>query len=428
MKRIAVIYDKGAASPMDVVAGLGGLGEVVFAVPPSDFNERMLPLLRELGEVLTIRPEHSDTRDSLEAIRRLQPDAVLTFSESRLRLTTVLTQALGLPGHTSATAEALSDKRVQRARLRAAGLAVRTSSITGAAAGPGSWTHAVAEVGLPAVLKPTYGEGSRSTYLVTHDRPHPDAVPGMLLEEYLQGREMNGHGDYVSVESVIARGEIIHLVITGKHALLAPFRERGDFWPALLEPGEEQRILEVTSRALRALGVKTGITHTEIKLTLEGPRIIEVNGRLAGYLNGFAKHTTKTDVVRIAGIAALGELPAVSTLTVPAGVVFQIFNPAPMFPCRLLSVIGVPELRALPGVTGYRRLIHPGTQVPGGVMTSLLDIMYGSASSHTDMLSIGEQAAKLLTFTFELPSGGTVDLSAETLLSLGPSVPSARQE
>ncbi|GIF45980.1 biotin carboxylase [Asanoa ferruginea] len=411
MTRLVVVYDKGAATPVEVGAGLGDLGEVVFALPPSPFNDRLLPLVRELGEVLPLPPERAGAQGSVEAVRRLRPTAVLTFSESRLRLTATLTEALGLPGHSVDTANALTDKRLQRARLREAGLTVRSSPISGAATGPGSWADALAEVGLPAVLKPARGEGSRTTHLVTSAAPHPDAGPGMVLEEYLPGREMAGHGDYVSVESVVARGEITHVAITGKHALLPPFREQGDFWPALLEPGEEQLIQRMAARALRALGVDTGVTHIEIKLTPAGPRIIEVNGRQAGYLNGFAKQVSNVDVVRLAGLVSLGERPDVAPVSVASGVVFQFFNPAPTFACRMLSVTGTRDLRALPGVTGYRRLIHPGTEIAGGVMTNPLDVLYGSAPDHLAMLHLIERAGKLLAFTFGLPSGERIEVS-----------------
>jgi carbamoylphosphate synthase large subunit len=68
-----------------------------------------------------------------------------------------------------------------------------------------------------------------------------------------------------------------HFAITGKYPLLPPFRERGDFWPAWLTDDERDREGPLTSEALRALGITTGVAHTEIKLTPDGPRIIEVN-------------------------------------------------------------------------------------------------------------------------------------------------------
>ncbi len=395
MTRFVVVYDRGAASPMEVGSGLGPLGEVVFAVPPSPFNERLAPLLGQFGRVVPIGRE-----SAVDDVRRLRPDAVLTFSESRLRLTAEITSGLGLPGHLPETARALTDKYLQRDRLRAAGVdRIRSVRLDGR-----SWTDAVAEVGLPAVLKPARGEGSRETHRVDEATPHPAAGPGMVLEEYLTGRDTGPYGDYVSVESLVSAGWITHLAVTGKHPLLPPFRERGDFWPARLEDLERDRLHILTGRALDALGITTGITHTEIKLTADGPRIIEVNGRPAGYLNGFSTRAAGVDIVRLAGRAALGG-PVVPPPIAVEGVHFQYFNPAPTFACRLRSVTGAAELRALPGITAYRRLVHPGTEIEASVMTSCLDVIQGTAPDHEAMLALLARAQRTLTFTFDTPSG-----------------------
>ena len=48
-------------------------------------------------------------------------------------------------------------------------------------------------------------------------------------------------------------------------------------------------MLDIASMAIKALGVRVGFLHTEIKLTPDGPRIIEVNGRLGGSVAEMAK-------------------------------------------------------------------------------------------------------------------------------------------
>ena len=65
--------------------------------------------------------------------------------------------------------------------------------------------------------------------------------------------------------------------------LAEPFRETGDFMPHPLETerGGDRGGIGGLGRQT-ALGVQSGALHTEIKLTAEGPKIIEVNGRVAG--------------------------------------------------------------------------------------------------------------------------------------------------
>ncbi|MFD0531315.1 acetyl-CoA carboxylase biotin carboxylase subunit family protein [Kitasatospora arboriphila] len=131
-------------------------------------------------------------------------------------------------------------------------------------------------------MKPLYGGGSRDTHLVRDEETlarlaerHP---AGMMVEEYLQGRPSLPYGDYVSVESLCAPDRITHVSVSGKFPMAPPFREQGQFWPSALPPQDVAAVADLTTRALRALGVDFGVTHTEVKLTARGPRIIEVNG------------------------------------------------------------------------------------------------------------------------------------------------------
>ena len=57
-----------------------------------------------------------------------------------------------------------------------------------------------------------------------------------------------------------------------------------------------------------------GLTHTELKLTASGPRIIEINGRLTGHMNLTTRSTLGIDLVRLGGLLALGERPGTGPL------------------------------------------------------------------------------------------------------------------
>ncbi len=73
---VVVVYDEGAVSPAEIVTGLKEVGEVVFALPPSDHNDGMAPLIDDLATCVHI-PE-----EAIDEVRALRPDAVLTFSAS----------------------------------------------------------------------------------------------------------------------------------------------------------------------------------------------------------------------------------------------------------------------------------------------------------------------------------------------------------
>jgi biotin carboxylase len=408
MTSIVVVYDLGAADPVEISTGIGPLGNVCLALPPSPHNTLLAPLIERLGlRTLTI----SDDPDEVaERIRALRPDAVLTFSDRHVRLTAHVTHALGLPGHDPGVARVLTDKLLQREALRRAGVdTTRHAGIHSA----GDWPAAVAAVGLPAVLKPRRGEGSRDTHLIRDETAGRALLTGdsFVLEEYLVGEKRGEFGDYVSVETVVTRGRSRHVAVTGKFPLLPPFRERGHIWPAPIADDERARILALVESAATTLGVRTGILHTEIKLTPDGPRVIEVNGRLGGFINELSLHATGTSMTGIAARVALDRLPSASELPDERSLdaVFGLHTtPAPRLNATLVKATGAANVRRIPGVRAYRRLIQPGARVTDSVRTQNLDLLIATAATHEDLLDVIARAQRELGFVFD-PGEGSSD-------------------
>ncbi|TCO62831.1 ATP-grasp domain-containing protein [Actinocrispum wychmicini] len=407
MTTIAVVYDKGAAGPQEIFAGLRDLGELVFLTPDTAHTRAVRPLLAEFG---TVVPIVEDPRLILEGLRTFSPDGIVTFSERMLPLTAHLASDLGLPGHSPEVVRLLTDKSAQRKRL-AERHVDRTRSFP--LDDPDQWREALTRVGLPAVIKPLRGEGSRSTHKVVSSNGLPDLVselldaerhagvrrPVLVFEEFLEGRECAPYGDYVSVESLVSQGEISHCAVTGKTPLIRPFRETGQFWPACLPVAEQQAVLELAGAAIGALDLRTGIVHTEIKLTADGPRIIEVNGRLGGWISELCARTGHADLVAAAARLALGE-DVRCDLFQSERTFFQYYNLAPAEGGRLDSVTGVRELRRVPGITKYRQLVSPGTVLPPGVTTHQLDVIIGCADRPEDMITAIDQALRVIQFQF----------------------------
>ncbi|MFJ9774307.1 ATP-grasp domain-containing protein [Kitasatospora sp. NPDC101157] len=398
---LAVAYDVGSVSPAEIAVGAADLAPLAFLLPHSPHVRTLRPVLSRLGRVVQLT---GDRRRDTVLVRRLAPAGVLTFSENLVRLTSALTHALGLPGHPPEVAELLTDKYRQRERLRTAGVdAVRCRTVPDAAA----WEPALAAVGLPAVVKPVHGQGSRGTYAV-HDRAEAErtrarlfAGPGetWVVEELLPGRPSGPLGDYVSVETATGPEGTTVLAVTGKHPLTPPFRESGQFWPSALSDRDRTAVSRLAVRAVDALGVTTGLCHTEIKLTPDGPRIIEVNGRLGGHLNELARRACGTDLVRAAALLALGALPPPAPAP-PDRVYFQFNGLAPVRPGRLRALTGGDEVRSLDGITGHRPYVRPGDQLPGGVGSVFLDLLTGDAPDHRAMVDLLDRALPLLRYEF----------------------------
>ncbi|WP_410667831.1 acetyl-CoA carboxylase biotin carboxylase subunit family protein [Amycolatopsis sp. cmx-4-68] len=414
---IVVGYDRGAASGSDIALGIGDFADVVFAVGTSAHVAGVRGMLAHLGKVVELT---GDTGTDAASLRAHAPSAILTFSEPMLVATSRLAEALGLPFHDAATVRLLTDKAAQRARLRAAG-ADDTRCVP--LHRVGDWSGALAVVGLPAIVKPLHGQGSRHTYAVRDATEGRELVarllsapdpPELVVEELLGGGKFDLVGDYVSVESATGPVGTTHLAVTGKFPLTPPFRESGQFWPALLAPAGRAAVLDLATRAVAALGVRIGLTHTEIKLTGRGPRIIEVNGRLGGHIPELARRACGADLVHLAARLALAQPGAVEELVPSDGVHFQRHGLAPTQAATFLGVQGAAEVRAMPGVSGYRGFTRAGERLPGGVTTNELDILWGVCPDHPTMMQLVAAAADRLRYEFDF--GGAVRVLSGTEL------------
>lgn len=401
---LLVVYDRGAASPGELGPALARLGPLVFAVPDTAHVRLVRPVLAELGRVVDLS---GDEVADIARVAALRPRGIVTYAEQMLRRTAAFTETLGLPGHSRATADRLTDKYQQRERQRAAGVdAVRSELLTE----PAQWTGALGRVGLPAVVKPARGQASRSTYPV-RDSADADRVRSQIfgpaatrgdrwvVEEMLVGRPELPHGDYVSVESLSGPWGTRPIAVTGKHPLRRPFRETGHFWPSHLSAAEQADLVTLATATVTALGVTTGITQTEIKLTGTGPHVIEVNGRLGGHIAELARRSCGVDLIRLAALSALGRADPPSLLR-PDRVYFQYNVPAPVGSTVFLGVHGAADVRRIPGISGYRPYVRPGDRLDHGVMTYQLDLLCGDAPSHQEMARTIAAALECLEFEF----------------------------
>jgi biotin carboxylase len=363
---------------MDIKAAAEGVCELVWIVD-HDLGETpsMARLLRRLGEVVDITGLDHDA--AAARIAEARPDGILSLHDQLLSWTAEVAQRLDLPFYSREAAAALSDKRAQRAALAAAGIPVpavlpvppaRDRAALGALLGAASF---------PAVLKPRRSECSRNTVLVRSReelvaalddvaRHAPADRDALQVEEYLDDRpgavtEGDEIADYVSVESVVLDGTPCHLTITGRFPLAPPLRETGMFIPASMPADEQQAALELATAAVRALGVERGCLHTEIKMTPDGPRVIEVNGRIGGGVPEMLHDVAGVDLLPMALRVALGDQEDVAPMPSTTGVGYLFFRHLPQALGRVVSIEGLDELRARPGV---RRLVlnfGPGSEL-----------------------------------------------------------------
>ncbi|MET9632578.1 hypothetical protein ABZX92_34505 [Lentzea sp. NPDC006480] len=273
LPRLLVVDGMGGVSPHEYLRSLTPLAELKVLYVPPPFADHAAQKERELAtradgiEVVRIERPDQVADAIMEIARTWSPDGVFAQNEHLLHQVALAAEQLGLPYHSAHAASLVQRKDLQRAALLAAGvpgprMAVLTPGVDPAAA--------LAEVGLPAVLKPIVGVGSISTMLIDSESTLAGAVaeadrhyredprmygrePVLMLESLLVGQRWHDderYGDHASVESLIFDGEVTHLAVTDKYPLAPPFRETGDLLPSILD--DERQASCATPRPTRS--------------------------------------------------------------------------------------------------------------------------------------------------------------------------------
>ena len=176
-----------------------------------------------------------------------------------------------------------------------------------------------ANFAFPLIVKPSDRSGSLAVARVADQAALEAAVAQALevsiagealIEEYIEGRE-------ISVEMISCRGTHYALQITDKTTTGAPhFVELAHHQPSSLPAAMQEQIFSITRRALDALGITNGASHSEYKITAEGRIVVmEIAGRMGGDFIGsdLVQISTGYDFLRGVIEVALGKEIKVET-------------------------------------------------------------------------------------------------------------------
>lgn len=366
---VAVGYGPRCVPPIHLAEAATGLCDLLWLIDGTVREmAEMMSLLRRFGLVVDI--SKFDRPTLCTEIGRHDPAGLVTYLDAGMVELAMLAEDLGLLFNSPATAVTLVDKVLQRERLRDAELDVPTCVAVPSGPAHEAIAAVESELSWPAVLKPRSAQGSRHTFLVKSAR---DAVAfldalgpnhvEMVLEGYLVGdpsRDNDPYADYVSVESLVAGGSISHIAVTGRFPLAENFRETGFFIPAALRVADQDAVLAQATRAIEAIGVNAGCLHTEIKFTQDGPRIIEVNGRIGGGVAEMLMRAAGVPLLEFTLRAALGEEIHVDGPVPTTGVGYRFFLQPPAMSATIDAIDGLDRITDYPGVDTVT--IH---QVPG---------------------------------------------------------------
>ncbi|CAL2073690.1 Biotin carboxylase [Streptomyces murinus] len=237
---------------------------------------------------------------------------VFTWTEWYLVPVARLARRLGLPTTAPEAMQACRNKATSRMLFArhgvpsAASVSVRTR---------GEAKSAAERIGYPVVLKPA--AHAASIGVIRADNPQQlhtayefaaqaaragSENTSVLVEEYLDGPE-------VSVECVTHHGQTTVVALTRKTVSAPPYFEELAHSVDAADP-----LLDVVApaarAAIRALGITDGVCHVEMRLVDGRPRLVEVNGRIAGDMIGhLVRLATGIDLPRAAADIACDRAP-----------------------------------------------------------------------------------------------------------------------
>lgn len=312
----------------------------------------------------TLVADLADDATCLAFARSLDVGAVVTFAaDYPVPLLARIAATFGLPGISTAAADAATDKLHMRRALADAGISIprwfHAENLTEARA-------AMHSIDGPIVVKPRRSSGSRGVTGLDPDDTDAlgDAVaeaasfgdrPGVLIEQQIIGPEL-------SIESFAVDGNCTVLARTDKSTTGPPhFVEIGHSQPADLSTVGAAAIDTLVIAATLALGIDNGLAHTEVRVGPDGPVVIEVAARAGG--GCIASHliplSTGIDAADLALAAALGERPD----PLPSSCTAAAVRYVEVEPGQIVAIDGLDRARATPGVELVEFHAAPGDEI-----------------------------------------------------------------
>ncbi|WP_327301491.1 pyridoxal-phosphate dependent enzyme [Streptomyces goshikiensis] len=347
-------------------------------------------------------------REAVQTRFRAQEIAgITTTSDFYVPTVAELATWLGAPGNLAEAMRTCRDKAKLRETLARAGVRQpRFVVVRDAATG----VTAAAKVGLPCVVKPVDDSGSTNVLRctsaeevsahVTHILARTVNARGLptagavLVEELADGPEY-------SVEMFSVEGRHHCVGITAKSVTGTPyFVEHQHLFPAPVPPAVAEELARTARAALTAAGVRSGPTHTELRLVADGPVIIEVNPRLAGgMIPEMIRLATGTGLLEQQVRAATGQEPLLEPeFARQGGIRFLIAERAG----RVLAIEGADRAAAVAGVDRVTVTVRPGAEVrPAQDAYGRLGYIIATSERPEEIEDVLDAAEREIRFVYE---------------------------
>ncbi|WP_435191958.1 ATP-grasp domain-containing protein [Streptomyces sp. bgisy126] len=251
--------------------------------PPAVFGASFRP-----QDFLATVVHHGEVADTLAAIAPYAPVALLAGAEIGVELADVLSEALDLRTNGTALSTARRDKFRMVETVGAAGVPVADQILATDLDSLLAW---YGDTDRSVVLKPVRSALNDGVFFCSTEEEvrtafgslvGADSALGLrndavVAQEYLVGAEY-----YVNTVSLDGKHYVCDLWKT-QHLGVNGVRDLLGGSALMVRQGPEQDLLAAYAfSVLDALGIENGPAHTELKLTPQGPRLVETGARVCG--------------------------------------------------------------------------------------------------------------------------------------------------
>lgn len=307
--------------------------------------------------------------DAIVALDGVTPlDAVVAVDDQGTFIAARAAERLGLRGNHPDAVAAARDKLRMRTLLSGAEVSQPAFAALSPTAGATELARLAGLVGLPCVVKPTSLSGSQGVIradtvaeaLAAVERARSIAVKAgaspdqpLLMEEFV-------HGPEVAVEGVLTNGELTVLAVFDKpDPLDGPFFEETLYvTPSRLGATGLRAVTTTTQAATRALNLREGPVHAELRVRDGRAWVIEVAARsIGGLCSRTLEFGTGMSLEYLVLAHALGR--SVGSLRRAHGAAGVLMLPIGASGV-LAEVTGRERALEVPGIVGIELTIAPG--------------------------------------------------------------------
>ena len=266
----------------------------------------------------------------LEQCKKIKPDGICSIASDLATITVnYVAEKLGLKGNPVSSTFQCTNKYEMRKVFKENGIKtpkfIKTTSNFN--------KSKLNDFKFPLIVKPTDRSGSRGITKIYSMEELKKAIDysvkdsfekSAIIEEYIEGNEY-------SCECISFNGKHYFLAFTKKFTTGAPnFIETGHVQPSDIDISIQEKIKKEIFRALDALGIKNGASHTEFKIDENGTMIIiEIGARMGGDCIGsdLVYLSTGYDFVKMVIDVSVGLEPNFNINTLPRKVAIKfLFN------------------------------------------------------------------------------------------------------